>query len=419
VADDLTGGVDLASELVSHGASVDFRVGEPVGDIDPDAATSVVALKSRVAPAELAVRQTVNALQWFAHGRPRQVFYKYAGSFDSTDKGNIGCCVDAMRDLTGADRVLFCPTHPLNERTVYNGYLFFGHQLVSHSSKRYDPLTPMIEPDLTKVLGAQTDKGVGSLPWRTISRGVKAMNEHVDRLVAAGKPYIIADAISDDDLDRLAEMTVDWPLITGNALIAAHLARIWAARGLLDGYPAPKALTRMRGPGAILAGSCADQTLAQLKTLENQGGQVLYLDLKRAIAGEDIVETSLSWARQRIGERPVAIATSAAPNEVAEAQSRIGRDAVAELAEQSLARIGRGLVDHGVGRLVVAGGETSGAVINALDIKRLVVGPQVPGNIPLAEANVGRPLGLCLKSGKLGPDDIFIERLDALETGRP
>jgi uncharacterized protein YgbK (DUF1537 family) len=420
VADDLTGGVDLASEMVSNGVSVDFRVGPPDGEIDADAVASIVALKSRVAPPSIAVEQTIHATRWLMTGAPRQMFFKYSGSFDSTNTGNIGCCVDEMRDLAQADRVIFCPTHPLNERTVYNGYLFFGHLLVSDSSKRHDPLTPMMEPDLTRVLAAQTKSGVGLLPWRVISRGMDAMRKHVEDLVASGKPYVIADAISDEDLDRLAELTADWRLVTGNAKIGAHLAKLWNKRGQLDGAARPKPLGQSRGPGAILAGSCADQTLAQLKVLENQGGQVLYLDLIQAASSpEAIADQALVWARERMGEKPVAIATSAAPQEVSEIQAKFGREGVAEVAERSLAYVARGLIQAGVGRLVVAGGETSGAVINALNIKRLAVGPQMPGSIPLAEADVGRPLGLCLKSGKLGPDDIFMERLDAMEAGLP
>ncbi|MCB8882783.1 four-carbon acid sugar kinase family protein [Acidisoma cellulosilytica] len=411
--------MDLASELVSQGVAVDVRVGVPETPIEAGVAATVVALKSRVAPPDQAVRETLQSASWFSASAPKQIFYKYSGSFDSTEKGNIGCCVDALQALTQADRVLFCPTHPLNERTVYNGYLFFGQRLVSDSSKRYDPLTPMTEPDLTKVLAAQTRVAVGLLPWRTLSKGLASMQEATDRLVAAGRPYIIADAIRDEDLDRLAELTVDWPLVTGNAMIGAHLAKLWRQRGQLDAFPLPGSLQKVQGAGAVLAGSCADQTRAQLQVFENHGGQVLHLDLHAVMAGEDVVGRSLEWARARLGDVQIAIATSSPPEDVFAIQAKLGRDTVAELAENTLAEIGRGLVESGLGRLVVAGGETSGAIIAALGIKKLSVGPQIPGKIPLAYADVGRPLGLCLKSGKLGDDDAFMERLQALETGQP
>jgi uncharacterized protein YgbK (DUF1537 family) len=416
VADDLTGGVELASTLVTQGIRTEMRVGSQPDKPDDRSTAVVVALKSRVALQKDAKAKFGAAVEWLRRSAARQLFFKYCATFDSTPEGNIGCCADAMMDLTGADRMIFCPSFP-NRRTVYNGHLFVEDHLVSDSPKRFDPLTPMTEPDLRKVLAPQTARRVGLLPWRITAKGPGVMAGHVDDLVRSGCPYIIADAISAEDLAAIAELTVDWPLMSGNSTIAGYYPAVWRRQGLLEGQDGPATLGRVDGPGVVLAGSCAEQTLEQLETFKRSGRPVLSIDLLDAIAGTDVVGPAIEWAHQRMLHGEVGVTTAAPVQKVSEVQDRIGRTEAGQLAEDILARIAVGLTQRGLKRLVVAGGETSGAVISALGISQMLVGPHETGSIPLAQADFAGGIGLCLKSGKLGPEDIFMDRLRAMQNG--
>jgi uncharacterized protein YgbK (DUF1537 family) len=414
VADDLTGGVEIASALVTKGVRTDFRIGVPDSQVDSTCAASVVALKSRVAPANEAVEAFRRAGTWLWERRPAQLFYKYCATFDSTNEGNIGCCADTLVQLAGADRLLFCPAYPEGGRTVYNGHLFYQDVLISNSPKRHDPLTPMLEPDLRRVLSVQTQRGVGHLPWRVTAEGLDAMRLWLEDLVQADQPYVIADAIDANDLQKIAELTADWKLMSGNTTIASCYPEIWKRRGLISSADSPATLERIDGPGAVLAGSCSEQTLQQLAEFQNQGYPMFAIDLLAAFSGEDVVRAALEWAAKHMGGREFAISTAASPETVACVQERIGRAGGAKLAEEILSRIAAALVERGVNRLVVAGGETSGAVVSALGLRKLNIGPHIRGSIPLATTVSGPKLGLCLKSGKLGAPDVFAERLRAM-----
>ncbi|MCP8894568.1 four-carbon acid sugar kinase family protein [Shinella daejeonensis] len=417
IGDDLTGAMDLASLMVASGIKVDVRVGVPDGAPDPDAPVAVVALKSRVAPPEEATAQMLETTRWLAQRSPRQFFFKYCGTFDSTPAGNIGCCTDVLSDFTGADHVFFIPANPARHRSVYNGHLFFEGQLLSESPRRFDPLTPMTESDLVKVLTPQTGVRVGLLPRHVVAEGKDAMRAHLQEMLRAGKRYIIADAICEEDMASLADLTVDDRVMTGNNTIAGYYPALWRERGLISGDLSPAPLPPVAGPGAILAGSCSPQTLRQLEVFRDGGGEVLFLDLLGPECASQIAEQSLAWAEGRIGSRPLAIAMSASPDQVSKVQARFGRMESAAIVENVLGTVAVGLTQRGVSRLVVAGGETSGAVIGALGIRKLQAGAQINGNIPLAIGDIGKPIGLCLKSGKLGGVDVFNERLAAMEAG--
>lgn len=415
IADDLTGAVELASILVRQGVRTELFVGVPTADTEADAA--VVALKSRVAAPAAATEAFEQAGSWLEDHDPRQTFFKYCATFDSTPKGNIGCCTDVMLGQRGGGRTLFVPSFPENGRTVYGGHLFVGDQLVSESSKRFDPLTPMDNADLVSVLKAQTAHGVGLLPRRVLVQGSRAALAYLDERAGHGETYFIADAVDDDDLARLAELTLDWPLMTGGSTIVNHYPDLWRRRGWIDGSATSAGLPPVSGPAAVVAGSCSDRTLAQLAFFERAGNPVLWIDLKAGPA-EAIMERARAWAAEHIGRTPFAIGTSADVDMVSAAQQAFGRDGAARLAEQILGEVSSMLVEMGVRRLMVAGGETSGAVLEALGVKQLQVGPYVPKGIALATAQTSDgPLGLCLKSGRIGADDVFLERLAAFTAG--
>lgn len=419
IADDLTGGVELASILVANGVRTEMAVGAPLattglaGDVD----AIVVAVRSRVADASWATTTFQSVAHWLERFRPRQTFFKYCGTFDSTPAGNIGCCAEALSDIRGAGRTVFCPAFPENGRTVYCGHLFVGDQLVSQSSKRFDPLTPMTDPDLVSVLRAQTARGVGLLPRRILARGREACEEHLSARARHGETFFIADATDDDDLRRVAALTVEWPLMTGGSTIVDHYPPLWRKLKLIRDEKAASGLPAIDGAAAVISGSCSDRTLAQLKAFEQSGHPILRVDL-RGGHDEKAFADIRSWVAARIGKVPFAVATSADVETVAAVQSALGQASAARLAEQVLARTACMLVEMGVRRLAVAGGETSGAVVDALDIRRLKVGRYVPRGIALATAQLDAgPLGLCLKSGRIGADDVFSERLMALSKG--
>ncbi|MHA6690937.1 3-oxo-tetronate kinase [Devosia sp. A449] len=414
IADDLTGGVELASMLVAAGVRTQFFVGPLRDDPAVNADAVVVALKSRVAPTEAASQMCLEAGRFLASHRPRQMFFKYCATFASTPKGNIGPCVDPLMELSGATQTIFCPAFPEFDRTVYNGHAFSGDVLLSASPKRFDPATPMTESNLAEVLRPQTGRKVGVLRWSKLAEGADACRAFIQQKRAEGIEYFIVDALCEDDLARIAAFSNDWPLVTGHSAMIRHYPPHWRAMNWIDAAAAPQPLPSVSGPGAIVAGSCSRRNLEQLHSFEQSGRPVLRIDLNDAANGVDVVETALAWATDRIGDNSFAIATSASPQSVGELQARLGREEASRLADDALARIAAGLVARGIRRLIVSGGETSGAVVDALKIRELQLGPYAKGKIPLSVAEGPTRLGLCLKSGALGSDEVFNEHLDAM-----
>ena len=406
IADDLTGALELASLMVREGVRCRVLTG-PAGPDALDGLDSVVfGLKTRVAQPHRAVAQFAAAVSLLQQAGARQVFFKYCATFDSTRRGNIGPCADLLMSRTGAGFTAFCPAFPEVHRTVYQGHLFAADKLISQSAKRFDPLTPMREPDLVKVLQQQTVERVGLLPHHVLHAGTAAADAHVAALRDSGTRYAIADAVDEDDLRRLAELTVDWPLMTGGSSVAVYYPELWRRRGWIASAPSQIELPMPDSAGAVLAGSCAERTFEQL---DHFGARhpVLRLDLADAADGRDLAARALAWAVERLNAGPIAIATSARPDAVAALQKRIGKRRAAALGESVLGRIAAGLHDRGVRRFVIAGGETSGAVLKSLGALVLEVDRfQAPGLSRAVTAGPD-PVSLHLKSGKLGPVDMF------------
>jgi 3-dehydrotetronate 4-kinase len=418
IADDLTGGLELAAMLRAQGVACDFVTDSSLISANSHFEAAVVALRTRVAPVARAVAAFKDAgARLLAAGTPR-LFFKYCATFDSTDEGNIGPCADSLSDLTNAQQILFCPSFPEAGRRVFQGHLFVDAQLISESPKRDDPLTPMHDPNLVRVLQRQTATRVGLLPHQTVQAGRSAMQDWSEATRRRGIRYAIADAASPADLRALAEFTADWPLMTGNSSIAAYYPACWREKGLVGGQRSSTAITPVPGPGVVLAGSCAERTLQQLDSFA-QSRPVLRLDLVAAASGaEGAIDQAVAWAAARVMEGPVAIATSASPQKVQEAQKALGQRRAADLAEALLGRIAQRLrLEAGVTRYLVAGGETSGAVLEHLDVRRLRVGPYEAPGLAQAVHEDPSPLAFCLKSGKLGPEDMFLPMLDKMSRG--
>ena len=407
IADDLTGATDLANTLVRQGMRTVQVIGVPAaGEPLPEADAIVVALKSRTIPAAEAVAMSRAALERLRGANARQYFFKYCSTFDSTDHGNIGPVADALLGDLGEIFAIACPAFPENKRTIYLGHLFVGDVLLSDSSMRHHPLTPMTDANLVRVLGRQTKAKVGLVPLGVVSRGPQAIAEDFARLRADGVRYAIVDAVVDRHLLDIGAACADMRLVTGGSGIALGLPENFRRRGLLRTGGGTDALPAVGGYAAVVAGSCSAATLAQIEYLK-QARPAFAVDPMALASGDDIVGRALAWARERLSGGPVLIQASAPPEEVARWQHALGRERAGELVERALAEIAAGLVAAGVRRLIVAGGETSGAVVQRLGVKALRIGPQIDPGVPWT-ATVDEPvLALALKSGNFGAPDFF------------
>lgn len=410
IADDLTGGLLVASFLEAEGIPCPlFTTPEAVPEA-LDTPACVIARRIRLAPADRAVADFEAAAAALLRHGARQVYYKYCATFDSTPEGNIGPCADALMRITGGDRLGFCPAFPAVGITVYQGHMFLRGELLSESPKRHDPLTPMPDPNLVRFLGRQTGQRVGLVPHDVLAAGTAAAEAHIARLVADGMPYMIFDAIDDDDVAVCAEVTAGWPAMTGGDTLSYMAPRL-----RVTGRSRAAPLPGVSGPGAVIAGSCGAATLEQLDRFTRQR-PVRRVDLVQAAADPAAaVAEALDWAAQRMHDGPVALAVSDRPDGVARAQAALGRAAAARLGETICAKLATGLFDLGVRRFVVAGGETSGAVARALGIERLDAAPPGPLGGGLCHAARPAPMGLFFKAGKMGPPDLFLEALEMME----
>ncbi len=406
IADDFTGATDLANTLVKAGMRTIQLLGVPSPGLEvPQADCIIIALKSRSNPASEAVQMSVAALDWLRSQGARQYYFKYCSTFDSTDEGNIGPVADALLDALGAGLTVFNPAFPTNKRTVYKGYLFVGDELLSESGMRYHPLTPMTDPSLVRVLQRQTKHKVGLVQYATVVNGPRAVREALDRLGQSGIRHVILDAITDEHLLSLGEACAQLKLITGGSGMAMGLPANFVRAGLLRAgqhYELPKVV----GPSAVLAGSCSVATQGQVAEM-TRNHEAFGIDPLAIAAGRDQAQEALAWADTRLGEKPVLIYSTAAPEQVSAAQNEIGREKAGAMIERTLGRIAQGLVAKGVRRLVVAGGETSGAVVSALGVQGLFIGPEIDPGVPWT-FSIGEPmLALALKSGNFGAPDFF------------
>ncbi|CAN7296994.1 four-carbon acid sugar kinase family protein [Rhizobium sp. LjRoot30] len=408
IADDLTGGLELASMLIARGVPTTLSIGP--GEPARYGFAHVFALKSRVAPATEAVAATLEALEHLIEQGARQVFLKYCATFDSTPAGNIGPCAEAIMDRLGARQALFVPALCETRRTVYQGHMFGGAQLLAESPKRFDPLTPMTDSNLVRVLQAQSRKQVGLIDYAMVDRGPEAIRSALE--AAAETSLFICDTLYERHFSALAAAAVDAPFLTGNSSVAAHLPPLWFGSGLMPS-PTPVRLDGVDGPGAVLVGSLADQTATQLDRFGQSHG-VLTIDVEQAYAGRDVVSEAKRFAAtETAAGRAFAISTALPQARVEALQAAHGRLEIAAKVEAILSEIARSIVfDHGVRRLVVAGGETSGSVVRALGITDLDVGPYREPGFSRSVSVQPFPIALMLKSGKLGSLDIFASALD-------
>jgi hypothetical protein len=410
IADDFTGATDLANTLVKGGMTAVQVIGVPTGPL-PEADAVIIALKSRTAPVGEAVAQSLAACDALLAAGAKQIFWKYCSTFDSTDHGNIGPVADALLKRLGSGFALACPAFPTNGRTIYLGHLFVGNALLNESGMENHPLTPMTDANLVRVLGRQTDGAVGLVSFTTVEQGAAATRQAMMRLAEQGRRYAIVDAVTDQHLLAIGEAAAQHALITGGSGVAMGLPENFRRAGLLPARGDAANLPPMQGMAAVVAGSCSRATLGQIG-LARDHVPVLELDALATPDAVALTAQALDWVAGKLAaDRPVVIAASAPPEKVAALQAKLGRDDAGALIETAMAAIAEGLVARGVGRLVVAGGETSGAVVQRLGVTALRIGPEIDPGVPWTFAEP-RGLHLALKSGNFGARDFFLKAFD-------
>jgi len=415
IADDFTGGTDLALTLVRGGMRTVQVIGVPALDAPlPEADAIVISLKSRTNPAAEAVADSVACAKALVAEGARQLFFKYCSTFDSTDEGNIGPVTEALLDHLNAPMTLACPAFPENARTVYQGHLFVGTVPLDESPLRNHPLTPMRDANLVRVLQKQTRLPVGLVTFADVDRGPDAIAKALAAAGQDGMRIAIVDALTDGHLREIGTAAASFPLITGGSGVALGLPDNFRDQGLLTTTDATADFNAPAGARAIIAGSCSAATREQLARAAAAGLPVLAVDAVELAEGRLTAADIIAWTRQQTADRPAVVASSADPGVIEAVQARFGRDEAGTIVEDTFAEVARRLVADGVTRLIVAGGETSGAVVAALGVGALAIGPEIDPGVPWTRTMSGPPLALALKSGNFGAPDFFLKAWEIL-----
>lgn len=418
IADDFTGATDLANNLVRAGMHVVQVIGVPGRALDTDADSVVLTLKSRTLPRNEAIAQSLDALRWLQAQGAQQIYFKYCSTFDSTPQGNIGpvteALMDALASLESADFTIATPAFPDNQRTVFKGHLFVGDVPLNESGMQNHPLTPMTDSNLVRVLQAQCRRKVGLIDYKVVAQGESAIRTRIDELRAQGVGLAIVDAISNDDLLRLGPALKGMPLVTAGSGVAIGLPSNFGIAPSNTAATLPKAT----GLQAGLSGSCSPASNRQVQAFIQAGGPAFRIDPLQIAAGADVTAQALAWAAPLLSQGPVLIYSTADSNVVKTVQGQLGVHQAGTMLEGTLAAVARGLVELGVRQMVVAGGETSGACVQALNITQMKIGPQIDPGVPWCYGHTHAAprvdLHLALKSGNFGADDFFTKAFSTL-----
>jgi uncharacterized protein YgbK (DUF1537 family) len=423
IADDLTGATDLCNNLVRAGMRVVLTVDVPRSAKPLTADAVVVALKSRTIPAEEAVEQSLSACRWLRKQGVRQIYFKICSTFDSTPEGNIGPVIEALMDELSCDFSAVVPSFPENERTVYRGHLFVGDVLLNESGMRNHPLTPMTDANLVRFLGQQIYGGkqrkVGLIDYRCVGKSAEAVRERIRSLQSSGVSVAIADAITNDDLQRLATALSDQPFVTAGSGLAIGLPAQWGIKA----SPDSTRLAMATGRKAIISGSCSVATNRQVEHFIGAGGRACAVDpIELERISDQQIEQVIRWSEELWDRDPAQVLlvySTAQPGQLKKAHQLLGVERSGELVEHALSRIARAFFEHGVRQLVIAGGETAGVCIRALEVEQVQIGPQIDpgvpwcyGSSPFAQTE---GIHLALKSGNFGTNDFFTKAFRILE----
>lgn len=415
IADDVTGATDLALTLKRSG----MRTIQVMGVPDDPALLEkfdavVVALKSRTNPVADAIDWSLRSCDVLLAAGARQIFFKYCSTFDSTDEGNIGPVAEALIKKLKGDVAFVCPAFPTNKRTIYQGHLFVGDELLSSSPMKNHPLTPMRDSDLVAILQRQTSLPVGLISFSIVEKRAPGIQAAVAEAQATGKRFLVVDAISDDHLMSIGKAARWHKLITGGSGVAIGLADNFVAEGLLRRQAAGGTMHARPGRAAILSGSCSAATRAQIAVAKAAGIPAMRIDALKIADGNVKPETFVAFAKAQPAGKPVLIYSSDDPEAVGKIQDELGREAAGQIVEKAMADIARGLDEAGFTKLIIAGGETSGAVVAALKVNAIEIGPEIDPGVPWTKGLDERGLVLALKSGNFGGERFFVDAWDKL-----
>ena len=415
IADDFTGATDLANMLVRGGMRTIQTIGLPTSRPENVDAV-VVALKTRTIRPEDAVAQSLDALAWLKANGAQQIYFKYCSTFDSTAKGNIGPVMDALMRELKTDFTIACPAFPENGRTIFRGYLYVGDVLLSESGMKDHPLTPMIDANLVRVLKPQTAHKVGLIRYDTVAQGPEAVRERIAALRQEGVCAAVVDAVSDADLATIGAACAEMPLVTAGSGVGLGIALNHRAAGNLKHASEAAQLPRLAGRSAVVSGSCSLATNGQVKHWVDAGRAAIRIDALELASDAGLIARIVEQALEQVAKAPVLVYATAPPEEVKRVQAALGVERAGQITEAALAEVARALVERGgVSKLVAAGGESSGAVVQALGVESLRIGPQIDPGVPWTMTGGPKPIALALKSGNFGTPDFFSKALRQIE----
>jgi len=414
IADDFTGATDLASMLARSGVNVSLRIGVPLSTPENTAEIEVIALKTRSISASKAIEESLSALKWLNEAGAKKYFFKYCSTFDSTAEGNIGPVSEALMNELKVDQTIYCPAFPENGRSIYMGNLFVGQKLLSESSMKDHPLTPMNDSNLMRLLSAQVSRRVGLADRIVVNSGVNSLKEKLISLKENDVPHVIVDAVADTDLDTIASACQDMEYITGGSALAMPLAEFYKASGKISANDNSFMNKKLNTGSIILSGSCSEMTIIQVKNFIQRGAAAFQLD--PIDLAENGVKKVLDWLSSQDFTKNIIIYATSDPDTVKKVQAELGVDMAGKIVEQGLSECAIAARELGIKNFIIAGGETSGAITKALNIRQLDIGIEIAPGVPWTfSGKRNNQIALSLKSGNFGSEEFFTEALSKLE----
>ena len=414
IADDFTGATDLASMLARSGVNVSLRIGVPLSPPENTAEIEVIALKTRSISASKAIEESLSALKWLKEAGAKKYFFKYCSTFDSTSEGNIGPVSEALMNELKVDQTIYCPAFPENGRSIYMGNLFVGQKLLSESSMKDHPLTPMNDSNLMRLLSAQVSRRVGLADRIIVNSGVNSLKEKLISLKENDVPHVIVDAVADTDLDTIASACQDMDFITGGSALAMPLAEFYKASGKISANDNSFMNKKLNTGSIILSGSCSEMTIIQVKNFIQRGAAAFQLD--PIDLAENGIKKVLDWLSSQDFTKNIIIYATSDPDTVKKVQAELGVDMAGKIVEQGLSECAIAARELGIKNFIIAGGETSGAITKALNIRQLDIGIEIAPGVPWTfSGKRNNQIALSLKSGNFGSEEFFTEALSKLE----